>query len=43
MIITHLASKLNNPKASAKTYWSIPKLFSGKKYLSFLLYDTVIH
>ena len=28
----HLASKLNNPSASIKTYWSILKTFySGKK------------
>ena len=30
--ICHLASKLNNPKTSAKTYWSIRKSFySGNK------------
>ena len=27
----HLASKLNNPKASAKTYWSILKSFYSSK------------
>ena len=41
----HLASKLNNPKTSIKTYWSIVKSFySGKKILltPLLLYNSTL-
>ena len=39
----HLAPKLNNPKASSETYWSVLKSFySGKEYHSFLPYCIII-
>ena len=39
----HLASNLNNPKTSAKTYWSVLESFyRGEKYHSFFRYCIII-